>query len=458
MKNPLFWVIIIAILMRIPFLFFVVAHPLMPYTSHDSVGYDAIARNLLKNGSFSIYLQDPQVKDPVRTPGYPFFLAGIYGIFPNSAFFVVLLQIALDIGMVVLLFFFGKALVHQIAGFIAALLYALHIHQILFTTQILTEVLFTTILILAIFGFLIFLRKVSTPVLYVSALCFGLAILVRPIAILLPLIPLIFLIKRKVGLRPVLTFILLVIILPLLWTCRNAVTFKQFFFTKIHSVNLVLYHAPSIIADVEQTTRERGKQLFFEAVKEKYGLTDYDIDYFDDNPSLTNTLAREARGIVREYPLLFLKHHCLGTVKVLIPLNVGFTADILGGEGAGGAGFEPVFYSFSRLLLRGRIPQAMTLLNTERFRQLKPGMIVLFIFMVLYQAVIYLFVIIGIKKQRIPGVTLFLLLVLAYFILLPGVVGEARFRVPVEPLFAFMAGVGIWGMKANGKLKVKSEI
>jgi hypothetical protein len=92
MKRYLFFLILVSLMVRIPFLIFVAVNPNVPYTSHDSIGYDALARNLLQNHSFSIYLQDPQVKDPVRTPGYPFFLTTIYAIFPNTSFFVVLLQ------------------------------------------------------------------------------------------------------------------------------------------------------------------------------------------------------------------------------------------------------------------------------------------------------------------------------------------------------------------------------
>ena len=448
-KKLILIIIGVAFLMRIPFLLFVSGNPRAPYTSHDSFGYDAIARNILENGSFSIYPQDPQVKDPVRTPGYPFFLAAVYGIFPNTAFFVVLLQMALDIGIVILLFFFGKALVNRTAGVIAALLYALNIHQILFATQILTELLFTTILLLALFSFLLFLKNGRGRILFSSALCFGIAIMIRPIALLLPVIPLVFLAKQKVALRLIMLFALIVIIFPISWTIRNSIVFKQFFFTKIQSVNLVLYHAPAIIADVEEITRSEAIEVFFEAAKEKYGLTDYDIDYFDDNPSLSNTLAREARGIVSAYPMLFLKHHCIGTIKTMVPLNVGFSADILEGRGAGGVGLKPIFSSFWHLLLRGRIGQALILLRTERLKRLNPGVVLLFIFMVLYQTGLYVFAVMGLKKYRIPGVTIFLLLVIAYFILIPGVVGEARFRVPVEPVLAFMAAMGVVGRRGS---------
>jgi 4-amino-4-deoxy-L-arabinose transferase-like glycosyltransferase len=452
-NRHIFLLVFISLLLRIPFLIFVLENPLVPYTSHDSYGYDAIGRNLLENRSFSIYVQDPQVKDPVRTPGYPFFLAAIYAIFPNSAFFVVLLQMILDIGMVLLLFFFGKTLVHQTVGFIAGLLYALHIHQILFATQILTEPLFATFLVLAVFGFLLYLKNRRMPILLASALCFGLTVLIRPIAVLLPVIPLIFLAKRKEGVRPIALFAMIIIVFPLLWTCRNAVVFRQFFFTKIQSVNLVLYNAPAIIADVEQTTREQAKQLFFEGVKEKYGFADYDIDYFDDDPGLTNTIAREARRIVSAYPLLALKHHCLGTIKALIPLNVGFTADILSGRGTGGAEVKPVFATFWRLLLKKRIGQAMKLVNSERIKKLRPGTLFLFLFIVLYELFIYISAIIGLKRKRIPGVTFFLLLVLGYFILIPGVVGEARFRVPIEPYLVMLAAAGMLGITQSKRGK-----
>jgi hypothetical protein len=141
--------------------------------------------------------------------------------------------------------------------------------------------------------------------------------------------------------------------------------------------------------------------------------------------------------------LLFLKYHLIGTIKVLCPLNVGFTADILRGQGAGGSGFKPTFSIFWRLLLRGKMGDAIKLLTEERITKLHPGTWLLFIFMILYQVVIYCLTVVGLSRRRIPGVTLFLFLVIAYFILIPGVVGEARFRVPIEPLFALLAAAGM---------------
>jgi hypothetical protein len=103
-------------------------------------------------------------------------------------------------------------------------------------------------------------------------------------------------------------------------------------------------------------------------------------------------------------------------------------------------------------LLRGRIGQAIKLLVDARIKRLESGWLVLFIFMTIYQAVVYFFAIIGLRRKRLRGITLFLLLVIVYFILIPGVVGEARFRVPVEPLLVLLAANGIAHMRVNRRI------
>ncbi|TET23592.1 MAG: hypothetical protein E3J78_02170 [Candidatus Cloacimonadota bacterium] len=443
MRKYLVLLIIFAVLVRIPFAILVFNRPHTAYASHDSIGYDALAKNLLYNHSFSLYSEDPQIKDPVRTPGYPFFLSMVYVFFPDNSPFVVLFQMLLDIGIILLLFNLVRAMVNDRAGFIAGLFYALNIHQVLFTTQVLSEILFSFFLLAGIVLCFLYVRKRGMQNLFLSALCIGFAILIRPIALFFPLIILFFLMLKRIQPRRMVAFTLIVILFPLTWTLRNTIVFKQFFYTKIHSVNLVLYHAPSIIQDRQGISREEAKKLFFKREKEKYSLSDYQMDYFDDNPSLCDKLARDARGIVFTYPLLFIKHQILGVIHTLLPANMGFTADMLAGKGSGGSGLKPAFKPFFQYLLRGRVTEGVTFLLKERGKNLGSGIWMILGLICVYQIALYILSIFGLKRNRISPEILFILITIAYFMIIPGEVGEARFRVPVEPYITLLASLAL---------------
>lgn len=450
MKKYIILLIVITILIRIPFFVMVITHPLTPYTSHDSFGYDYIARNILMNHSYSIYLDNPLVKDPVRTPGYPLFLSLVYAIFPNKAIFVVIIQLLIDSAIVFLLFFFARTLLSIKAGIIAGFLYTFNIHQVTFATQVLTEILFTFFLLLSVFCFFLFIKKKIIPLLLLSGILIGVSITIRPIAMFFPLIPLFFLIKKKIVPRLIILFLFSLILLPLAWTIRNTVVFKSIFYTKIHAVNLVLYSAPSIIGDINDVSRNEAKEIFFDAVKIKYSLSDNEINNFDDNPLLCDKIAKDARRIILSYPLLFIKNQVLGVLHTIIPLNIGYTTDVFIGKGTGGSDLKPVYSLFFRHLLRGKVSKAIRLFVKERGEKIGLSIWILLIVMLVYQMTVYVLATVGIKKQRISSEMIFLTLTIAYFLVIPGEVGEARFRVPVEPFIALFASLAFLTRRHNG--------
>jgi 4-amino-4-deoxy-L-arabinose transferase-like glycosyltransferase len=441
MKKKIATLFVFAVVIRLPFFVMVIVNPDVPYTSHDSFRYDYIGRNLLSNNSYSMYLERPEIKDPVRTPGYPLFLSAVYAVFPDKAIFVALIQLFIDCGIVLLIFGMGRVLFSEKVGMVAGFLYGLNFHQALFTTQILSEILFTLFLTSFILLFIIFLKQGKSYSLLWSGILLSVSILIRPIALFLPIVPFFFLVKKKVPFRLMIIFLAIVILFPVCWSIRNSVVFDQFFLTKVHSVNMIAYGAANIIGHTRNLSRKESEDVFMTNVKQKYALTDYEIGHYDDNPLICDEIAGEAQKIIFSHPFIYLKNQILGVIHTILPINIGFTADVIKGKGTGGSNLKPVYTLFFRYIFRGKILKAMGTFIDERVKSIGFGIWLLLGFMIIYQTILYILAIIGIKKQLLTSVLILFIVIIAYFIIIPGEVGEARFRVPVEPIIAILAAL-----------------
>ncbi len=69
-----------------------------PFETPDSRFYEELARNWLDHGVYGLFVSGTLVPVDVRVPGYPAFLAAIYGLFGGKRLAVLLAQAVLDIG------------------------------------------------------------------------------------------------------------------------------------------------------------------------------------------------------------------------------------------------------------------------------------------------------------------------------------------------------------------------
>jgi 4-amino-4-deoxy-L-arabinose transferase-like glycosyltransferase len=84
------------------------------FLTSDTESYHASARALLHAGSFSLSPAQPDLPQVIRTPGYPVFVAAIYGLLGESYPNVILMQIILGTVTTVLVYsiadrFWGSA-------------------------------------------------------------------------------------------------------------------------------------------------------------------------------------------------------------------------------------------------------------------------------------------------------------------------------------------------------------
>lgn len=117
-----------------------------PELSGDAVDYDRLARGLVEGRGYVNSRGEPT---SWRPPLYPGFVATGYVLGNGSAQVVRVLQAALDLGTVACAFIIGRSLFGRNPGLIAALLVALNLGTLAATGRLLSETLFTFLLMAA---------------------------------------------------------------------------------------------------------------------------------------------------------------------------------------------------------------------------------------------------------------------------------------------------------------------
>lgn len=205
--------------------------PISPLTG-DSLEYDLIAQNLSQGKGYSLRDSMPTA---ARPPLYPFFLAFIYTFFGHSYAIVRIIQFML-LGLIgVFVYFIGKnqLSLSPLFAFLASVTVVFWPYFALYSTLVLTEILFTFVLLITVFILLYFHQEGSIAYSVLLGVLLGAAALVRQVVLFLPLwIMSFFLVFMKSTRRQPYRFrlflVLLVFILTILpWTARNYLHFNQ---------------------------------------------------------------------------------------------------------------------------------------------------------------------------------------------------------------------------------------
>jgi len=195
----------------------------------DQREYLSLGRNLLHDGSLSFV--DPRFDQRLfayRSPGYPAFIALMGG----SPVAVRLLQAVVDTSTILAVYLLAQRVTRQ-PGFAiyAAIIVAVDPFLIYFTGLVLSETLFTALLI---WGILLLVQRRNMA----AAILLLLAVLVRPSAILLaPILPLFI---WPVRLRELLIVVAVMVIGLFPWAWRNHRVLGEYIWTTTNS-GITLY-------------------------------------------------------------------------------------------------------------------------------------------------------------------------------------------------------------------------
>lgn len=194
-----FFLVVFTVVFRGLYVF--TAEAIRPEVRADSLKYVVTAINLNTSGDYSSDMEPPLKSSTRLAPGYPFFLAGIRFIAGENKRFLRLTKVVhVLIGAlsVVMLYLIASILLPNALSVLVAIIFSLYPHHVIGSGYILTETVFTFLVLLGIYLLILFDKKKSNKLLVVVGLVFSFAIVTRPIVMLfLPLLTLFYFFIRR---------------------------------------------------------------------------------------------------------------------------------------------------------------------------------------------------------------------------------------------------------------------
>jgi 4-amino-4-deoxy-L-arabinose transferase-like glycosyltransferase len=206
-------IFVLAVIMRLLYALNVTHSPLVT----DAKEYDTFGLQLSKGKGYVNSSAEPTA---YRPPVYPFFLAAIYSIAGHNLTWVRFVQALLGAGICVLTYLIATIIFDNTIATLSGVFCSFYPPLIFSTSQILTETLFTFLLLLGIF---LIIERQTYAALITTGIIFGLALLTRPFFIFfLPfLFYWIFINNKFETLKTIPIFIIGVLLILFPWTLRN---------------------------------------------------------------------------------------------------------------------------------------------------------------------------------------------------------------------------------------------
>lgn len=390
----------------------------------DSSEYDALAESLASRGTYSQTTDPAAAPELARTPGYPLVVAAVYLLLGHRPMWAALLNVLLGVGVSLLTYLLGLRVFGRRAALAAGLILALDLASAVYANLLLSETAFTLLLLLVLAGLPPVTPHPRMGRMVLSGLLLGGAVLARPIGVYLPFVlaPVFLLggdranLRRRV--RGSLAFAGCALLLVLPWVVRNYVVAGVAELTSLGAVNLLYHRAAPVKAAVEGMDLQASRKAL-EAMVEKSGVTAKPVERL-------RTMKDLGKRIIAAHWGTYVRLHLVGMGRLLGPEHdsvyelLGYRPPS-GSEGpglpAGGRPLPP------RTLQR--------LVDLWQWALLGP---------------IYLVALIGfvsaVRGDHGPAAILFLVVV-GYFLAMSGPEAYARFRVPMMPAIALLAGHGV---------------
>jgi hypothetical protein len=416
------------------------------FFTHDSFAYHQYAVNLVERGVFSQKGEPPWKPDTERTPVYPLFLAGIYGVLGESVKAAILVQVVLGSFVPVLVFLLARGLEWPDGpGKIAALGIAIDPALVSHADLLMTETVYLLLFVVHL-GFLAQRgpgRKWMSPAL--SGLLLGLAILTRPATVWWVLPSAIWLFwdliaeaRKRETIPPwktvkaapvsVLLFLIAVTVVTAPWVLRNRKVSGSAHLDPTLGINLFVA-AEQVVAVTEGVPIQRAG----ETIRERSRTPLPDIATAVYTPEISQRYGEVSLRYLRTYPLVFAKNCAYNVLRAAFGSSqYPFRRLLLGeSEGAGTADTRSVGGLLSHLRRMDRV-----------------GLLAWMAADALFMLLVYLAAVMGILRLYREG-RLRLAILLAFgavfFIVLASPIQtNIRFRIPSLPFIYLLAGCGAY--------------
>ena len=379
----------------------------------DAEGYHNLASAIIRNKNFSYFHE-------IRTPGYPVFIAIVYTVFGKQPWVVLLFQIFINSVSVLLLFRIGKVLFPEQMALWGSILFALDPHQILYTVHLLAETLFITMLLASVYTLVLGLQSNKGKHFILSGFLLGISTLIKPISQYLPFVLIVFILLYKnqpmlAKIRVSLVYLIVFFLTLSPWMIRNYIKYEYFSLCSVKGHNLLHHHIPHI--ELWKTGGSfRQIQKDFVQKAEVRGAT-HDIDGF----KRSKIYKEVAIEYIKNHKIDYFRSHIRGMFNMYKGTD---TEDIT-----------------RKLRMDGPVLGRDSFYKSKTIGELIVGIPIGFFLMICYLAGLYgtLYLI----KERRYYELIFLLLIIINFSILTGVVGDARYKLPITPYYILLSGLGI---------------
>jgi 4-amino-4-deoxy-L-arabinose transferase-like glycosyltransferase len=349
-----------------------------------------------------------------------------------------LFQIVLDtVTCLILMLTLSRLFTHRVA-FVSSLFYALDPFLVFYCSTLLSDILFVFLLVLSFYAFAAAYRSApggKSDWYYASfGLLLGIATLVRPVSVYIPLFIFLFFFAsylkdkmRAIRLTAICLITFFLAISP--WLFRNYVTFDRLSLSTAGQFNLLFYWVEPMEMERLKIDRASAEKLLDAEVEREIasdGLDPQKVNQFQ----LADYHQRLAVRAIVENPLTFAKTYTKGIIFNFFNLNTeGFARHLHMRT----AGVDKRWYSSIKDMLSDFI-------SRKPSEAILIGGLVLFFLAITYSLSVVGFVTSWSRYDH--KVLLFLLLMSSYFILLTGAAGVARYKLPSLPFYLCFAGIG----------------
>jgi len=390
----------------------------------DSQQYQTLAQNLLDHHVFSLDESPPFTLDVMRTPGYPLLLAALYFLGGHSMLVVALAQAALQtLGAFLLIGIAQRVLKSRAAGWVAAVLWLLAPLPTVLSGVVLTDILFTTLLLLTLW---LSARELSWLNALLAGLFLGLALVTRPIAeLLIPWVILMILLHQpfRSALVKLLPLALGAAIATGPWLAYTSAQFRTPILSTIGADNLAFYTSASIVAHEQGIGFSKGSDQVHALYQRR--LAQFQATHASPATPIQQAALESqiAYRIILAHPLesaWFNLVDSFGTLRPGVSYIVQFLVPgRLPEVVAPGSDLSPALGALGQPLVLG-VTAALLLFYVPLYAASALGLLWLF-WKKRWQALVAL---------GLPSAILFYA---------PGASGDGRFRVPFEPLLCLLA-------------------
>ena len=148
----------------------------------------------------------------------------------------------------------------------------------------------------------------------------------------------------------------------------------------------------------------------------------------------------EALRIFRLYPQEFIREQSAGILRVAFGIESGVWSRILIKEDQRGQSF-----GILNLMIKTQFREAISRIRSLLSDPMSRSLLLLGVWGIGYTVMLYPLSIVGVTatKSMLVSLAWVSIITIVYLTVIPGAAGQARFRIPSEPLLALMAGFGL---------------